>query len=83
MSAGIRCWECRRIVPEDELETGRDGRPLCCSCRLKEQGQRLADENRCEHTARPGKESEFLSGTPLAQRDIPSEADQDGWATAY
>jgi len=44
MSAEARCWECRRLVPEGELEVGQDGRPMCCCCRLKESGEKLAEQ---------------------------------------
>jgi hypothetical protein len=86
MSAGIRCWECRRLVPENELEVGRDGRPLCCCCRLKEIGEKLAERDRGGRSPEPAqKASELPSEIAVATpRDPPPpEPEPSGWASVY
>jgi len=85
MSAEARCWECRRLVPEDELEVGQDGRLMCCCCRLKESGEKLAEQEQDERSAETAKRAvKVAADVTTAIRDLPApEPDQSGRASLY
>jgi hypothetical protein len=85
MSAEARCWECRRLVSQDELEVGQDGRPMCCCCRLKESGEKLAEKERDERSAQTVKETAKVAANVAAPfRDLPPpEPDQGEWTGLY
>jgi hypothetical protein len=74
------------MVPEDEIEEGSDGRPMCCCCRLKEQGDQLAEKDRCGRSPDPVQKAAELPSQvhAAAPRDLPSSDPQpSGWASSY
>jgi len=85
MSAEARCWECRRLVPEDELEVGQDGRPMCCCCRLRETGEKLAEKERDERSTQTVKQTAKVGAdVPTPGCELPpTEPEQSEWAGVY
>ena len=85
MGAEVRCCECQRLVSEDEMESGSDGRPMCCCCRLKELEAKLAEQDPDDRKAETAKETarlvtEVSVATPGLPTPEPVHAD---WAAIY
>jgi len=85
MSAEARCWECRRLVPEGELEVGQDGRPMCCCCRLRETGEKLAEQEQDDRSAETVKQTaKVAANVPTSARELPPpEPYRSGWVGLY
>jgi hypothetical protein len=85
MGTEIRCCECGSLVSEDEMESGSDGRSMCCCCRLQEADAKLAENDRDERTAdtasdRAGIATEVSAATRSSAPPEPAHAD---WAGLY
>ncbi|MGD0114220.1 MAG: hypothetical protein ABSD48_20370 [Armatimonadota bacterium] len=86
MGAGIECWECGKLVPDDELAEGDDGRFLCCCCRLTELEEELAEKDLVGRSPDQDRiATELVSGVNVsAPRDLPPpEPDSGSWTSAY
>jgi hypothetical protein len=85
MGAEIKCCECQRLVPEDEIESGSDGRPMCCCCRLKELDAKLAEDDCDERTHETVKETAGLATevSVAARSSAPPEPAHADWAGIY
>ena len=85
MSVEARCWECRRLVPEGELEVGQDGRPMCCCCRLRETGEKLAEQEQDDRSAETVKQTaKVAANVPTSARALLTpEPDRSGWVGLY
>jgi hypothetical protein len=85
MGAEIKCCECQRLVSEDEMESGSDGRPICCCCRLQEFDAKLAEQDPDERTAETAKETAGLATeVSVANRGVPPpEPAHADWVGIY
>ncbi|MFB3880501.1 MAG: hypothetical protein ACE149_04520 [Armatimonadota bacterium] len=85
MATPVTCCECQRLITEDELERGSDGRPICCCCRLKESDAKLAEKDGEERAADPVRETvRSATEVGVAPRSTPPpKPELTDWVSLY